>query len=168
MTIPKILGAAAALLLCCGAGGADTTSIEKPAVLFVYDTLDDDTRFYVETFRDYLKESGRGFEEAAVEHAVDSDPAPFDYLVIYSRVMAFDLASPVRKWLRSLNALEGKKVFLFVTAAKWLHEKQRNNLTEIVRKRGGTVVDAVSSATSDMSEEQKREKIERHLSGLTP
>ncbi len=168
MATPKIVVAAIAVLLFCRGGVADTTSMESPTVLFVYDTLDNDTRFYVEAFRDNLKQSGLAYEEAAVEHALDSDPGPFEYLVIYSRVMAFDLASPVRKWLQSLKTLEGTKVYVFVTAAKWLHQKQCKKLSELVRERRGMVVDAVSAATSSLSEEQKRERIEQHLSGLKP
>ena len=95
---------------------ADTVQPHAKMALLVYDKVDNNSKFFVEGFREQLKASGIPFEEAAVESTQIRDVSRYEYLVIYSRVMAFTMISPVKRWVRSMASFENKKVLLFVTA----------------------------------------------------
>jgi len=131
----------------------------EPSVLFVYDTLDDKSSFFITAFRDALKGMPVTVDEAAVEHPVKKEVAAYDAVVLYSRVMAFDMKSPVRTWVEQQKSFNKKKVFLFVTANRWFQEKHFAKLLDMLKKRDATVVDAVTLATKDMTDEKKKAKV---------
>lgn len=147
----------------------DAVDAADKKVLFIYDKIDDNTRFYVDAFRKELSERAHSVEETAVESATDAaDPSAFRFIVIYSRVMAFNMISPVRKWIKRQGSLKDKKIFLYVTSDRIGHESNLKNLLKLVVQRGGVVVDAVTMATHKMSKEQKSAAIAKHLEKLVP
>lgn len=131
--------------------------VRESKVLFVYDTLDDKSSFFITAFRDALKELA--VDEAAVENPVKTDIGSYDAVVLYSRVLAFDMKSPVRTWIAGQKSFNRRKVYLFTTANRWFYEKHLSKLIDMLKAREATVVDAVTMATKDMTDEQKREKV---------
>ena len=157
---------AAALSSALQAQPADTSRLETSKVLLVYDKVDSTSRFYIETLRQQLSKTGIPFDETAVDTTGKADISPYDCLVVYSQVMAFTMIAPVKKWLRSLGDLQGKRILIFVTANRWFADKQRKDLAKFIAKRNGTVVDAVSMATSRKSPEQRVQWMQTPLEKL--
>jgi hypothetical protein len=137
---------------------------ESPRTLFVYDTLDKDSRFFIQAFRDAFADAGIAFDEAAVEHATVDEMSPYERVIIYSRVMAFNMKSAVRTWVKTMESFKDTKVLICVTAHKWFEEKHRKGLAAQVKKKDGELVDAVAKATAKMSEKEKRAWVRQCLS----
>jgi hypothetical protein len=140
------------------AQSADTTRPAAPKVLFVYDKVDKESAFYVGAFRDELAKAGVRFEEAAVDSTKVKDLSRYEHVLIYSRVLQFNWASPVRSWAKSVASFAGKKVHIFVTANRWFAEDNKKQLFTLVSKRNGSV-DAISTATNKMTDEQKIKQV---------
>lgn len=128
-------------------------------LLFVYDNFDNVSKLHVDAFRDGFKNAGSPVDEASVDHKSSVELSSYNTLVLYSMVMAFDNISPVRAWLKKQKHLDGKRVFIFVTANRWFYNKHLKKLTAMVQKRGGEVVDGMTMATSKMSEDAKRDAV---------
>lgn len=136
---------------------------EKPRVLFVYDILDDETSFFINTFRDEFRTLPCSIDELSIEQSKVSDMSKYDLLVLYSRVMAFNMKSPVRNWVKAIKSFDKKKVALMVTAYRWFNETHFREMTKLLNARNANIVDAVSMATKDLSDEQKRAKVHDSL-----
>lgn len=168
--------ATAALALACAvlpvlsgmgetSGGGNGGRVKK--VLFVYDVVDERSGFYIDAFRKALAKTGHDISEVAVEKGTVEDISSYDVLVVYSRVMAFNMMSPVRKWLKKHGSFKGRKLFLYVTADRLFHKAHCRGLIKLVKKREGVVIDAVTMATNKMSDEDKVRTIGTHLQKLT-
>jgi len=147
-------------------GGKSVCAQEDTAgvkVLFVYDTLDDKSSFFITTFREELTALPCTVDEAAVENSKTGDLSHYSLLVIYSRIMAFDMKSPVRKWIEGQKSFGKKKIALFVTTNRWFLEKHFSRLKDLLGKRNADVVDAVSMATKDLTDEQKKAWVRENL-----
>ncbi len=137
-------------------------------VLFIYDKIDKGSRFYVDAFKRELSQKVRIVEESAVAGTPSAaDASGFRNIVIYSRVMAFNMMFPVRKWIKKQKSLKDKRIFLYVTSGGIGHEANLKSLLKVVKEKNGTVVDAVTMATTKMTEEQKQAAIAKHLEKLT-
>jgi hypothetical protein len=154
------------LLFAFHAPANDTPGTERSRVLFVYDTVDKNSKFYIETIRAYLRERAIEVDDAAVGNLHSTDLSPYKYVVIYGMVMAFNLKSNVRKWVAAQKSLEGKNLAVIVTANRWFNESLRKDLAKLVEQRHGTVVDAVSMATNKMSGKEKKDVIKTHIAKL--
>jgi hypothetical protein len=141
----------------------DTASV---SVLFVYDIEDEDSRFFISTFRNALDSMNVQYEECAVKENWKKEVAGYDHILVYSRIMAFNMMSPVRKWVKSVKDFDSKPVHLFVTCGRWFEEKHREGLAKAIEKRNGGVVDAVSAATEHMSTKKKKEWVKNHLADV--
>lgn len=141
------------------AAAAGNSGKDGKKILFVYDKIDESSKFYVENFRGQFKENEIEFEEFAVDSSNGVDLSEYGKILVFSRVMAFNMASTVRKWVHSKLDLKDKELFIFVTAGKWFYKGHRKDLVKHAEKNGGTVVDAVSMATEKLSEEEKRARI---------
>jgi menaquinone-dependent protoporphyrinogen IX oxidase len=150
-----------AMALRAHSNDAEQMTVSK--TLFVYDSLDKDTKIYIEAFRDQMNAKKVQFDEMVLSKSKTVDVSPYETIVIYSRVMAFNLRSPVRKWLRSVKKLQNKKVYIFVTANKFFEKKNLKDIVKLVAKSDGEIIDAVSMATGKLSEEQKAQSIAEHL-----
>lgn len=153
----------AGLLFTSWSAPVDSVQLSFKKALFVYDSIDVMTKIYIESFKAELAKSGVSFDEIALFKSQSKDPANYEYVFIYSRVMAFNFVSPVKKWLNSLETLKDKKVFVFVTANRWFAKDNLKQVAELVNKREGTLVDAISTATKDLSSQQKTAAVIKHL-----
>ncbi len=143
--------------------GEETADTTHASVLFVYDIEDEDSRFFISTFRNALDRSYVQYEECAVKENGKKDVSGYDHIVMYSRIMAFNMMSPVRKWVKSVKDFDGRQVHLFVTCGRWFEEKHREGLVNALQKRNAEAVDAVSTATEEMSSKEKKEWVRTHL-----
>lgn len=134
-------------------------SADSTKTLFLYDTLDTDSRFFIETFRDAFKEANIDIKEGAVAEKQAIDFSDVTDIVLYSRVMAFDMKSPLRKWVTEQKTFEGKRLYLYVTANRWFYEKHFDKFLNLIKDRNGTLVDAVTTATSKLTDDQKRGQV---------
>lgn len=141
---------------------------ESPGkVLYVYDEVNEQSEPYIAHFRSALSAAGVSFDEVTAAELSSGkasvNPADYDRILIHGMVMAFNGKSPVRDWLKKKPALEGTKVSLFVTANRWFLDNLFSQLTSLVKKDGGDLVDAVSMATKDTSDEQERAAVEAQV-----
>jgi hypothetical protein len=141
---------------------------EQRRVLFVYDVLDDDSRFFIEAIRSQLDNMNLDIEEVAVANSDVQSLKRYDYVLLYSRVMAFNMKSPVRGWVRKRKHFRDAKLFIFVTANRWFEQKHRQELLSLAKKRNARVIDAVTMATKDMTEAQKAQAVKEKLQPLQP
>jgi uncharacterized protein YdaL len=166
MNLFHVLVPAALLLVALTVQANDQPDTGSTRVLFVYDTVDKASRFYVEAFRELLAKEPFQVEEASAGELRHKDPSSYDCVVIYGMVMAFNMKSMVRKWVKAQKNMENRKVFVFVTANRWFNNNLRKDLVNLATKRRATVVDAVSMATNKVSDADKREKIQSFLAGV--
>jgi hypothetical protein len=142
------------------------SSLISTKALLVYDTIDSKTKIYIDTYRKTAADAGIALKEISLKHATIADLSEFDCLLIYSEVMAFNMMFPVKKWLKTVKGIENRRFFILTTAAKFLDENNLNELTGIVNKNKGIIVDARSSATGKLTEAQKIDLVRKHLGKL--
>lgn len=149
------------------AQAADTATTPQERLLFVYDTLDKGSLPCVQAIRDELAGAGFAVDEASAGALRRTDAKPYDRLVIYGMVMAFNWKSTVRDWLKTQNNLENRKIFIFVTANRWFKDNLHRDLVKLASQKKATVVDAVSMATNKVSDREKRLKIKTLLAAIS-
>jgi hypothetical protein len=94
------------------------------------------------------------------------DLAKYRAVLVHGMVMAFASKSPVRDWLKAERRLEGKKVFLFVTANRWFLDKLYKQLGDLLMKDKAGAVDAVSAATKKMDAAAKESAVRAFVARL--
>jgi hypothetical protein len=146
------------------ASAGDTAS--AATVFFVHDSTQKQSAFYVNAVAERIRKSGRNFREESAEGAASLDASPYQVVVLYGMVMAFNFKSEVRHWLKSVESLKNKRVFVIVTANRWFKGHLLRDLVALSGERGATVVDAVSMATNKMSDTEKLAKIDSCLAKL--
>ena len=139
----------------------DTGSPAEGKVLFVSDKTDKPAAFFMDAFTEELTDAGYDFTGTAVDAASRVDLDAYTDVLVYSQVMAFNNLSPVSAWVKAQKSLQGKRLFLFVTANRWFFGSRLAKLKMLVKARGGDVVDAVTMATNRMSAEQKRAAVDK-------
>ena len=154
----------ALLLSACAILANDTLAATPQKVLFIYDTLDKGSTFYIEAIRHQLTLEGFQVDEASSGNLKQKDISPYKQIVIYGMVMAFNWKSMVRNWLKAQKDLSNRKVYIFVTANRWFLKNLHKDLVKLAIKKHATVVDAISMATNKATEEEKKEKINTLLS----
>jgi len=130
------------------------TVAENP-LLFVYEESNDNTDPWLEMLRHNLKSRSIDFEEKSASDLEGVDLSSFDRVFFYGAVMGFTLKEPLRSWLDSSPDLTGKKVSLLVTASRWFLEKYTAQLEERLEESGAGKIDAISSVTQNLSDEEK-------------
>ncbi|MBD3347312.1 MAG: hypothetical protein GF401_19830 [Chitinivibrionales bacterium] len=154
-------------LSCILSAQSDSGSPSGPQkVLLVYDDNDTTSAVYIKTMEKELDSKGFSVTKAPLDQSSPNNLSSYEYILVHSRVMAFNMMSSVRKWLKQQKDLNNQKILIFTTAAKWFQKKNMTEAVKIIRKRGGDVVDAVSMATGDWSKEQKVESVEKFIGGL--
>lgn len=131
--------------------GADPALKE---VLHVYDEVNDNSKPYLGYFGEAYANQGIDHYQVTVAELEAVDLERYDTIVIHAMVMAFNMKSPVRDWLKTKPPLAGKKTYLFVTANRWYLDRLYGQLTSLLE--GNTELDAVSMATKDLDETSKR------------
>ena len=166
MTIFRCMLVLAALVFGLQAQSSDSSQSSIKKTLLVYDDCYAKSQPYIEFFRNEFGKTGIAFDELSLKKNGKKVPADYEVILIYSRVVAFNMASPVRTWLKSLKTLFNKKVFVFVTANRWFEKTNMQQIVKLVSDRGGEVVDAVSTATGKMSTEQKKESVAKQVAKI--
>jgi hypothetical protein len=122
----------------------------------VYEEKNEKIDPWVNKFKDaFLADSGN-VEFLTSTEMKGKDIAKYSSLVIYGVVQAFTFKGLIRDWLKTNIDLKGKKAYLVVTANRWFANDYFNQLKTALIKRNAVVVNAVSSATQKMTEEDKR------------
>jgi hypothetical protein len=135
-------------------------------ILYVYDEVNANSTPYIALFKEALAGRGLAFEEATAEQLATKDLSSHDLLLIHGMVMAFNMSSPIRDWLKKGPDLGGKKVSLFVTANRWFLNNLFEDLSKLLNKDKAEVVDAVSMATKDMDSGGKAAAVKAHVARL--
>jgi hypothetical protein len=135
-------------------------------VLFIYDEVNQQSSPYVERFREAFAAKGISFDEATAVQVKSKDLSSYTRLVVYGMVMAFNMKSPVRDWLKTAPDLSGKRISLFVTANRWFLQQLVGQLTDLLKKDKAEVVDAVSMATKDLDVQEKSVAVDRLVKEL--
>ncbi|MBN1128287.1 MAG: hypothetical protein JXA71_04840 [Chitinispirillaceae bacterium] len=154
------------LMLAPVARADDTAAVAAERILFVYDTIDKSNSFYVATLRELLVAEGYQVKEARAGELLQSGAGPYDRVVIYGMVMAFNWKSMVRDWMKAQTDLSNRKAHVFVTANRWFRENLLRDLVKLTKEKRATVVDAVSMATNKVSDADKKEKMRSFVAGL--
>jgi len=143
--------------------------------LYVYDEVNEQSEPYIANFRAALSAAGVAFDEVTAAELASGtsgvDLASYDRIIVHGMVMAFNSKSPVRDWLKKKPDLSGKKVSLFVTANRWFLvtanrwflKNLYGQLTDLVEKDGGNLVDAVSMATKSTTDADERAAVDAQV-----
>jgi lactam utilization protein B len=94
------------------------------------------------------------------------DLTKYSAVLVHGMVMAFASKSPVRDWLKAEKRLEGKKVYLFVTANRWFLDKLYKQLGDLLARDKAGSVDAVSAATKKMDDAAKEAAVRAFVAKL--
>lgn len=130
-------------------------------VLFVYEEENEKLLPWIASFREQLGATDVAFDECPAKEAPSADMSLYDTIVVCGAVMAFASNEPVRDWLSMETRLAGKNVALLVTANRWSLKKYFGQLTALLDKKSVTTVDAISSATKDLSEAEKKSLVKK-------
>jgi hypothetical protein len=141
--------------------GADPLS---RGVLHVYDEMNDNATPYLGYFKEAYANRGVEYRHVTIADLKADDLASHDTIVIHAMVMAFNMKSPVRDWLKTNPPLSGKRTYLFVTANRWFLDKLYGQLTGLLD--GKTGLDAVSMATKDLDETAKQAAVQAQVDKL--
>ncbi|MBI9098054.1 MAG: hypothetical protein JEY91_06230 [Spirochaetaceae bacterium] len=139
---------------------------DSKKALFLYDMFDDESELYINMIRQSFDLINLPYDEVALEVGDVPDFSLYDRVFIYGKVMAFNLKSPIRDWLKTRPSLKGPDIYLLLTANRWFIDKYTRQISELTKENGGIVVDAVSSATKDLSDEEKRGLVSSLFSGF--
>lgn len=133
-------------------------------ILHIYDEVNENSSPYLEYFKEAYTNQGIDYHQVTVAELKNSDLEDYDTIVIHAMVMAFNMKSPIRDWLKTKPPLAGKKIFLFVTANRWFLDKLYGQLTELLN--GETKLDAISMATKELDGAAKNAAIQTQVSKL--
>lgn len=133
----------------------------KPSVLFVYEEDNEKLLPWIDSFREELRAANVAYDECPAAKASAVDLSKYDTILVHGAVMAFAAKEPVRDWLSNESRLEGKNVTLAVTANRWSLKKYHGQLVDALAKKRATTVDAVTSATKDLSEAEKKALVKK-------
>lgn len=134
-----------------------TMAYPESPVLFIYEESNENIDPWLERLRSDLDSRSIAFEEISASELAGADLSPYGAIFLYGAVMAFTFKEPVRDWLDSGPDIADRKVSLFVTANRWFLDKYTGQLQTRLEKNGAETVDVISSATKDLTDEQKSE-----------
>lgn len=162
LRLALVLGLAAFLSIHASPASASPSN----RLLFIYDEENKNNSPYLALFRADLQSAGLAFDESPAAGLKGKDLSAYDRILVYGIVQAFAMKEPLRDWLGTGPDLGGKTVSLFVTANRWFAAKLFSQLQDLLRKDGAQIVDAVSMATKDMADSDKREAVRRLVAGM--
>jgi menaquinone-dependent protoporphyrinogen IX oxidase len=133
-------------------------------VLFIYDNLKDSNKISIDALRNKLETAGIAYKEYDLKKSKrdDINLSEYDYILIYSEVRAFKIRRPLRKWLSRTESFKGKKIGAYVTGITDKYSyRAAKQFKSVITAKDGEIIDAVSSATRKLTEQQKKDKIDR-------
>jgi len=128
-------------------------------ILFAYEESNEKLDPWLARFNSAFSAANLTADKKAATDLASADFSKYDLIVVYGAVMAFTAKEPLRDWLTKESGLSGKKVALFVTANRWFLKKYDDQLLSLLKQKNASVVDAVSGATKDLSESEKRKMV---------
>jgi hypothetical protein len=158
----KMLMLACFILLACALGA----QASGRKILYVYDEVNNNSKPYIDYFREALTAQGIAYDEATASQVASKDLSGYQTILVHGMVMAFASKSPVRDWLKADRRLEGKNVELFVTANRWFVDKLFKQLSDLLAKDKADSVDAVSMATKSMDAAAKKAAVRSFVARL--
>lgn len=135
-------------------------------ILYLYDEVNEQSTPYIGYFREALAAEGIAYEESAVAEVSADKLKTYGYILAHGMVMAFNMKSPLRDWLKTSPDLRGKKVSLFVTANRWFLDDLFGQLRKLLERDQAELVDAVSMATKELDAAAEREAVRAHVARL--
>ncbi len=142
---------------------AALTAQSPRRVLYIYEENNDSTGPWRDYFAGESAAAGFIFEEAAVSEIDSKNLDSYDGIIIHGMVMAFTSRSPVRDWLSERARLAGRPVSIFITANRWFLEKYTRQIHDLLVTQQLEPLDAVSAATKNLSETEKKALVRSHL-----
>ena len=139
---------------------------QTKTVLFIYDERNEQLDPYIHQIKDELNKNKIVFDESSVQDIKKIDMQKYDTLMIYSAVMAFNMKSPTRDWLKSNPKIKNKKIVILVTANRWFLDKLYEQQIKLLKKQEAQIIDAISSATKELDDKQKQELVEKFVEGV--
>ena len=147
---------------------SDASKSKDRIVLLAFEESNEKIDPWLERFRKVLRAENVHFEEKAAKELATTDLAKYDLIIIYGAVMAFTAKEPLRDWLSKEPRLSGMKVGLLVTANRWFLGEYYAQLTDLLKNRKATMVDAVSAATEALKEDAKDKILMDFVDTLNP
>ncbi|MBB6480522.1 hypothetical protein [Spirochaeta isovalerica] len=135
-------------------------------VLFIYEESNENIDPWLEMLRSGLASRSIAYEEKSAAELEGLDLSPYSSLFLYGAVMAFTFKEPIRDWLDTEPDLSEKKVSLLVTANRWFLDKYRGQLQQRLDKHGAETIDTISSATKNLSDDEKAALALKALSAI--
>ena len=143
--------------------GADPALKE---VLHVYDEVNDNSKPYLGYFGEVYANQGIDHYQVTVAELEAVDLERYDTIVIHAMVMAFNMKSPTRDWLKTNPNIKNKKTVILITANRWFLDKLYTQQINLLKKNEAQIVDAISSATKELDDEQKHKLVEKFVDGV--
>ncbi len=148
------------IALCCLLLPLSAHNQVKTKVLFVYDSLNERNESFISTVKDALNKENIDVKEwdLKANKRKEIDLTAYDYLLIYGEVRAFSPRIYLRRWLRRNESFHSKKIGLYVTGYTPRYSRKiAARLKKIITCKNGQVVDAITSATAQVSEDRKQQ-----------
>jgi hypothetical protein len=139
---------------------------QTKAVLFIYDEKNEQLDPYIGKIKDELNRNQILFDESAVRDIKNFDTQKYDTLMIYSAVMAFNMKSPIRDWLKTNPKIKNKRTVILVTANRWFLDTLFTQQMNLLKKNEAQIVDAISSATKELDDGQKQKLVKKFVEGV--
>lgn len=154
------------LVFGCITGNIYAQANQAKQILFIYDEDNKQIEPYKKMIENELNMNGLQYDMTNVQDIKKKDLRTYDTIIIYSVVMAFNTKSPIRSWLNQTPNISNKKVALLVTANRWFLNNLFNEQMNLLKKQQATIIDAVSSATKDLTQAEKESLIKNFIEGL--
>ncbi len=138
-------------------------SKENRNVLLLYDKLNNKSEISILYLKERLISDGIVVKGIRIKDANKSNLRyeKFDFIIIYSEVRAFHMRRHLKKWLISIKDFKGKKIALFITSITEKYGKKvTTDIKNEVKNKDGIIVDATSSATGKITDQNKKKRIE--------
>ena len=140
-----------------------TASGTSKKVLLIYEESNENINPWLAIFRSGFNSKGISVDEKTAAEISGNISSSYDLICIYGAVMAFTAKEPVRDWLETGPDLSERKVLLFVTANRWFLDKYTGQLQTLLEAGNADIVDTVSSATKDLTDEEKDMIVNRQI-----
>lgn len=124
-------------------------------ILFLYEESNENLDPWINRIQEELSTRGIPFLARQAEDLEPADLANHGRILLYGAVMGFTLSEPLRDWLKTEPEISGKEVVLLVTANRWFLDKYTGQLEDLLEQADTLLLDEVTRATQELTEEEK-------------
>ena len=143
------------VLILSGIFAENPASGTSKKVLLIFEESNENTDPWLARLRAAFASNNIQFDEKSAAQMSGTEMSSYDLIYIYGTVMAFTGKEPIRDWLKTGPAVDGRKIFLFITANRWFVDKYTGQLTDLLEDGNADIVDTVSAATKELTDEEK-------------